>query len=231
MKLNGNEGRPFSILFRGCSFLAPYEAGVSAALQELSPEILKSASRIYGASSGSVIATLTLCESGIGKIFQDTKDLLNKHLPTNAHELVSGKLHVILTRVRDWRNVVVSEFASREELIQALLCSCFVPLCFGFLPPTYRGVWYIDGELAMWRANFVSRTTITISPFAGEYDICPRDGSAAFFTLQLSDCSGPVLYLWLPGHSRLLKKADCKFRGVQVCAYLHCQEKQASKDV
>lgn len=47
---------------------------------------------------------------------------------------------------------------------------------------------YLDGELAMWRANFVSRTTITISAFAGEYDICPRDGPAAFLTFQLSDC-------------------------------------------
>lgn len=67
MKINGNEGRPFSILFRGCSFLIVYEAGVLTALRELSPDILKSASRIYGASSGSVVATLALCECDIGK--------------------------------------------------------------------------------------------------------------------------------------------------------------------
>jgi len=67
MKINGNEGRSFSILFRGCGFLLIYEAGVLAALQELSPDILKSASRIYGASSGSVVATLALCGCGIGK--------------------------------------------------------------------------------------------------------------------------------------------------------------------
>ncbi|XP_053819707.1 omega-hydroxyceramide transacylase-like [Vidua chalybeata] len=40
----------------------------------------------------------------------------------------------------------------------------------------------------MWKADFVSRTTITISAFAGEYDICPKDGPAAFLTFQLSDC-------------------------------------------
>lgn len=67
MKINGNEGGPFSILFRGCSFLLAYEAGVVAALQELSPDILKSASKIYGASSGSVVATVALCECDIGK--------------------------------------------------------------------------------------------------------------------------------------------------------------------
>ncbi|NXO60277.1 PLPL1 protein, partial [Aramus guarauna] len=202
---------PFSILFRGCSFLIAYEAGVVVALQELSPDILKSASKIYGASSGSVVATAALCECDIGKGYATSfilalktssfsgyvfggkiprmlKNVLNKHLPENAHQLVSGKLHVILTRLRDWRCVVVSEFASREDLIQALVCSCFIPLYFGLLPPMYRGVRYIDGELAMWRANFVSRTTITVSAFAGEYDICPKDGPAAFFTFQLSDC-------------------------------------------
>ncbi|NXN54394.1 PLPL1 protein, partial [Rynchops niger] len=204
---------PFSILFRGCSFLLLYEAGVFAALRDLSPDILKSASRIYGASSGSIVATLGLCECDIGKgfellfilrkyymkascqfspispkILKTLKDLLNKYLPPNAHQLVSGKLHVIVTRVYDWRSVAVSEFASREDLIQAIMCSCFVPVCFGILPPTYHGVRYVDGELGMWRANFVSRTTITVSGFAGEYDICPRDGPAAFFTFQLSDC-------------------------------------------
>nr|XP_009931540.1 PREDICTED: patatin-like phospholipase domain-containing protein 1 [Opisthocomus hoazin] len=188
MKINGNEGRSFSILFRGCGFLLIYEAGVLAALQELSPDILKSASRIYGASSGSVVATLALCGCGIGKVLKILKDVLNKYLPTNAHQLVSGKLHVILTRLRDWRSVVVSEFASREDLIQAIMCSCFIPVYFGFLPPTYHGVRYIDGELGMWRTNFVFRTTITVSAFAGEYDICPKDSPAAFFNFQLADC-------------------------------------------
>ncbi|GAB0199923.1 omega-hydroxyceramide transacylase-like [Grus japonensis] len=187
MKINGNEGGPFSILFRGCSFLLAYEAGVVAALQELSPDILKSASKIYGASSGSVVATVALCECDIDdmklsffsalktsfwghlpgrKVLRVLKNVLNKHLPENAHQLVSGKLHIILTRLHDWRSVLVSEFASKEDLIQR----------------------YIDGELGMWRANFVSRTTITVSAFAGEYDICPKDGPAAFFTFQLSDC-------------------------------------------
>ncbi|NXF45545.1 PLPL1 protein, partial [Oceanites oceanicus] len=205
---------PFSILLRGCSSLLLYEAGVLAALRELSPDILKSASRIYGASSGSIVATLALCECDIGKGYalpliltaetffwgflpggkalKILKDFLNKFLPTNAHQLVSGKLHIIVTRVRDCRSVVVSEFASREDLIQAVVCSCFIPLYFGILPPMYHGVRYVDGEIGMWRANFVDRTTITVSGFAGEYDICPKDTPAAFFTFQISDC---ILYI------------------------------------
>ncbi|NXJ24857.1 PLPL1 protein, partial [Dicrurus megarhynchus] len=199
---------PYSILFRGCSFLIIYEAGVLSALQDLSPDIMKSASRIYGSSSGSIIASAGLCGCDVdevreylmshlkasvwglvpgGRILRVVRSALQKFLPPNAHEVVSGKLHVVLTRLHDWRTVTVSEFASKEELIQALTCSCYIPLYFGLFPPTYRGVRYVDGELAMWTADFVSRTTITISPFAGEYDICPKDGPAAFLTFQLSD--------------------------------------------
>lgn len=46
------------------------------------------------------------------------KSTLEKFLPPNAHELVSGKLHIVLTRLHDWKSVTVSEFASKEELIQ-----------------------------------------------------------------------------------------------------------------
>lgn len=67
MKIKRNERRSFSLLLRGCSFMQVYEAGVLKALQELSPEILKSASKIYGASSGSILAALVLCECDMGK--------------------------------------------------------------------------------------------------------------------------------------------------------------------
>lgn len=53
-----------------------------------------------------------------GRMMRLLRDVLNKILPPNAHELVSGKLHIILTRLHDWRCVTVSEFASKEELIQ-----------------------------------------------------------------------------------------------------------------
>ncbi|NXP29720.1 PLPL1 protein, partial [Scytalopus superciliaris] len=208
---------PYSILFRGCSFLTIYEAGVFSALKELCPDILKNASKIYGSSSGSIVTTAGLCGCDPGKhwallfilrtnrrkcytktscqfspispqILKNLKFVLDKYLPPNAHELVSGKLHIVLTRVHDWKCVTVSEFASKEDLIQAVLCSCYIPVYFGFIPPTYQGVRYVDGELAMWKADFVTRSTITVSAFAGEYDICPKDGPAAFFNFQLSDC-------------------------------------------
>ena len=43
---------------------------------------------------------------------------LHKVLPENIHELASGRLFVSLTRVWDKTNTIVSEFKSKEEVIQ-----------------------------------------------------------------------------------------------------------------
>lgn len=43
---------------------------------------------------------------------------LYRDLPTNAHTLASGRLCVSLTRVMDGQNVLVSDFSSKDELIQ-----------------------------------------------------------------------------------------------------------------
>lgn len=39
-------------------------------------------------------------------------------LPDDAHIRVSGKLHISLTRVYDGKNVIVSQFNSKEDLLQ-----------------------------------------------------------------------------------------------------------------
>lgn len=51
-------------------------------------------------------------------LLQNVQDSLLGNLPEDAHVRVSGKLCVSLTRVSDGRNVLVSEFDSREELVQ-----------------------------------------------------------------------------------------------------------------
>lgn len=43
---------------------------------------------------------------------------LYRDLPSNAHTLASGRLCVSLTRVMDGQNVLVSDFSSKDELIQ-----------------------------------------------------------------------------------------------------------------
>ncbi|XP_019401788.1 PREDICTED: patatin-like phospholipase domain-containing protein 1 isoform X3 [Crocodylus porosus] len=122
-----------------------YQMEVMKALQELAPEILRSASKIYGTSSGALIATLVTCGceidavvgymtetvknmegSILGYLYPNNKIILNiqkaleKCLPDNAHQLASGRLHIFLTQVSSIQSAVVSEFSSKEEIIQVL---------------------------------------------------------------------------------------------------------------
>lgn len=48
------------------------------------------------------------------------RDSLLEKLPADAHLRASGRLCVSLTRLADGKNVLVSQFDSREELIQVL---------------------------------------------------------------------------------------------------------------
>ncbi|XP_068774172.1 omega-hydroxyceramide transacylase isoform X4 [Struthio camelus] len=119
-------------------------------------------------------------------LLANIKAVLQRMLPENSHQVASGRLHISLTRVVDGQNVMVSEFSSKEELIQALLCSCFLPIYCGFIPPSYRGVRYIDGGFTgLQPVSSLEEAVITVSPFTGELDICPRDCPAIFFCFQI----------------------------------------------
>lgn len=59
-------------------------------------------------------------------------------------------------------------------LCQALLSSCFIPIFSGWIPPHFHGVRYIDGCYSD-NLPILDENTVTVSPFCGESDICPRD--------------------------------------------------------
>ncbi|KAM9754011.1 patatin-like phospholipase domain-containing protein 2 isoform 1-T1 [Menidia menidia] len=122
-------------------------------------------------------------------LLQLVKESLLDKLPEDAHLRASGRLCVSLTRVSDGRNILVSQFESRDELIQALICSCFVPLYCGVIPPTYRGVRYVDGAVS---DNLPGRhvgNTLAVSPYAGESDLCPRASTPSFHQLNFNNVS------------------------------------------
>ncbi|KAI6216581.1 PNPLA domain-containing protein [Aphelenchoides fujianensis] len=190
-----------SLSFAGCGFLCIYHAGVIAAIKEYAPQLTKN--KMYGASAGSIVAAGLICNVCISEatilmlkavsqaqanVLQTlspnfdlnglVRDGLNRMLPPNAHELCSGRLFISLTRYRDFKNVVVSEFKTRDELIQAILCSSFIPFYSGWQPPFYRGEAYCDGGLSDNQPVY-DVNTITVSPFSGESDICPSDDDSA----------------------------------------------------
>jgi len=58
-------------------------------------------------------------------------------------------------------------------VFQVLLASAFIPVFSGFVPPLIGKYRYIDGGFTD-NLPIVDKNTITISPFSGLTDICPR---------------------------------------------------------
>ncbi|XP_008399785.1 patatin-like phospholipase domain containing 3 [Poecilia reticulata] len=204
----------WNLSFAGCGFLGIYHIGVASCLLEKAPYLVKGATRLYGASAGALTASVLASQACIAKCCEDVIEVakearkrnlgplhptfnlvkvlrsgLNRDLPSDAHVLASGRLCVSLTRVSDGENVLVSEFSSKEELIQALVCSCFIPIYCGLIPPSFKGVRYVDGGISDNLPQSELKNTITISPFSGESDICPRDNSTSFHELRFTNTS------------------------------------------
>uniref|UniRef100_A0A668VN94 triacylglycerol lipase n=1 Tax=Oreochromis aureus TaxID=47969 RepID=A0A668VN94_OREAU len=206
--------RGWNLSFAGCGFLGIYHIGVASCLLEKAPYLIKEATKLYGASAGALTASMLASEAPIAKCCEDVIEVakearkrnlgplhptfnlikvlrsgLNRNLPSDAHTLASERLCVSLTRVSDGENVLVSEFDSKDELIQALICSCFIPIYCGLIPPCFKGVRYVDGGISDNLPQSELKNTITISPFSGESDICPRDKSTSFHELRFTNTS------------------------------------------
>ncbi|XP_043473781.1 1-acylglycerol-3-phosphate O-acyltransferase Pnpla3 isoform X2 [Leptopilina heterotoma] len=200
-----------NLSFAGCGFLGIYHVGVAVCFKNYAPHLLLD--KISGASAGAMAACCLLCDLPLGemtsnllKMAEDTRqrtlgpfspsfnvhailmDNLQQNLPEDAHLRVNGKLHVSLTRVYDGKNVIVSQFNSKEDLLQALLASSFIPIFSGILPPRFHGIRYMDGGFSD-NLPTLDENTITISPFCGESDICPRDISSQLFHVNVANTS------------------------------------------
>ncbi|XP_029172117.1 patatin-like phospholipase domain-containing protein 2 isoform X2 [Nylanderia fulva] len=195
--------------FAGGGFLGIYHVGVAIGLKKHVPHLLN---KISGASAGAIAACCLLCDAsldtmnGVLHIAREAQkhllgaftphfdlqlvllETVEKLLPDDAHIRVNGKLHISLTRVHDRKNVIISQFDSREDLLQALLAASFVPVFSGYLPPKYHGIRYMDGGFSDNLPMF-DEDTITVAPFCGESDICPRDSSLHPFHFNVTNMS------------------------------------------
>ncbi|XP_070641239.1 patatin-like phospholipase domain-containing protein 4 isoform X5 [Bos indicus] len=108
-------------------------------------------------------------------------------LPTNAHELAHGRLHVSITNTRTRRNCLVSSFSSREDLIKVLLASSFLPIYAGLKPVEYKGQRWVDGGFTNSLPVLPVGRTVTISPFSGRLDISPQDKGQLHFYVSITN--------------------------------------------
>ncbi|KAF6105555.1 patatin like phospholipase domain containing 2 [Phyllostomus discolor] len=204
----------WNISFAGCGFLGVYHIGVASCLREHAPFLVANATHIYGASAGALTATALVTGACLGEaganiievskearkrflgplhpsfnLVKTIRGCLVKTLPADSHERASGRLGISLTRVSDGKNVIIYQFSSKEELIQANVCSTFIPVYCGLIPPTFRGVRYVDGGISDNLPLYELKNTITVSPFSGESDICPQDSSTSIHELRVTNTS------------------------------------------
>ncbi|KAI5934928.1 patatin-like phospholipase domain-containing protein 2 [Manis javanica] len=204
----------WNISFAGCGFLGVYHIGVASCLREHAPFLVANATHIYGASAGALTATALVTGACLGEaganiievskearkrflgplhpsfnLVKTIRGCLLKTLPADCHEHASGRLGISLTRVSDGKNVIISHFSSKEELIQANVCSTFIPVYCGLIPPSLQGVRYVDGGISDNLPLYELRNTITVSPFSGESDICPQDSSTNIHELRVTNTS------------------------------------------
>jgi patatin-like phospholipase domain-containing protein 2 len=157
-----SKSSPINLSFSGCGFLGVYHIGVVRAFKEHAPEVIDG--KMAGCSAGSLVAACAMSGCCLGQMCSDALEIairarsralgplhptfsivdiirngLRRILPPNAHEICSGRLFISLTRWKDHKNVVVNQFHTREELIQVLICSSFVPYWSGIIPHKFRG--------------------------------------------------------------------------------------------
>nr|XP_046250189.1 patatin-like phospholipase domain-containing protein 2 isoform X2 [Scatophagus argus] len=184
--------KEWSISFAGCGFMGIYYVGVASCILERFPRFVQDASKISGASAGALMATVLSVGIPLEKCCADlmfmtkearkhklgplhpscnllriVKDSLLGSLPEDAHIRASGKLCVSLTRVCDGKNLLVSQFDSREELVEH----------------------YVDGAITDNLPRCHLRNTVTISAYAGESDLCPRASTLSFHEVRFNNVS------------------------------------------
>jgi len=159
-----------SLAFNGAFFAWPYQAGVAAYAQEHG--MLGDQSRIYGTSSGAVVAVMLATGVDIAKVgmpagleanarakgdrvlpfFAPTGviptyfEIFGRALPADAHERATNRLFIAVTQVPRFRRRLISTFPTREALLDALAASIAIP---GVTVPLARRTaahgWCLDG--------------------------------------------------------------------------------------
>ncbi|XP_013089329.1 uncharacterized protein LOC106073345 isoform X1 [Biomphalaria glabrata] len=152
-----------SFSFSGCGFLGVYHVGVAACLRDHTDVVNRKEIKFAGASAGAIVATTLLCDIDFGEVTrlllkvawavrnkehidlaQVLRDLMNKYLPDNAHELLSGRLYISVTMLRGLQGALVTDFHSKEHLIECLIATSFIPGFLGWIPPGLEGEDFVD---------------------------------------------------------------------------------------
>ncbi|XP_066427716.1 patatin-like phospholipase domain-containing protein 4 isoform X1 [Molothrus aeneus] len=193
--------RHINLSFAACGFLGIYHLGAAAAFHRHGKKLLRDVKAFAGASAGSLAATVLLavpeniekCKHFAYGFAEEVRRLnfgavtpgydfmktlregIESILPSDVHEIAENRLYVSVTNSKSGENHLVSNFASREDLIKVLLASSFIPVYAGIKPVEFKGQKWVDGGLTNGLPILPVGRTVTISPFSGRLDVCPQD--------------------------------------------------------
>lgn len=172
--------------FSAAGLLFPYHLGVAQCLIERG-YILEN-TPLAGSSAGAIVCAVIASGESMKEALRATKLLaddcrsngtafrlgavlrgvLEKFLPDDVHIKASGRIRVAITQVfRSPRALLIDQFDSKEDLIDAVFTSSFIP---GYLAPTpvtiFRNRICIDGGLTLFMPPTCAENTIRVCPFS-----------------------------------------------------------------
>ncbi|XP_051993492.1 patatin-like phospholipase domain-containing protein 4 isoform X1 [Xyrauchen texanus] len=202
-----------NLSFAAAGFLGVYHLGAIEAILRHGDKLLSYLKACAGASAGSLVASVLItapdklqhCKEFTYRFARNVRrqrfgavtpgydfllelrEGIEEILPPNAHQLANERLHVSITHSKTLKNTIVSNFTSREDLIQVLLASCFVPVYAGVKPVEFQGQKWIDGGFTDSLPILPMGRTITVSPFSGPQDISPAHKGMSKLHLRLAN--------------------------------------------
>ncbi|XP_058089676.1 uncharacterized protein LOC131236483 [Magnolia sinica] len=171
--------------FSAAGMLLPYHLGVAQLLIEKG--YIKETTPLAGSSAGAIVSVAIASGNSMQDALKFTKnlaedcringtafrlgavlrDFLDKFLPGDIHTRSNGRVRVAITQIL-WRpsRLLVDQFDSKEDLINAVFTSSFIP---GYLAPrpatVFRNRLCIDGGLTLLMPPTSASQTVRVCAF------------------------------------------------------------------
>lgn len=171
--------------YSAAGLLFPYHLGVTQCL--IDNGYITEETPFAGSSAGAIVCAVVACGVEMRWALEATKQLakdcrengtafrlgfvlrkfLEEFLPEDAHIRASGRIRVAVTQLfRRPRGLLVDKFDSKEDLINSLITSSFIP---GYLAPApatwFRDRYCVDGGLSLFMPPTASQETIRVCAF------------------------------------------------------------------
>ncbi|PSS02859.1 Patatin-like phospholipase domain-containing protein [Actinidia chinensis var. chinensis] len=171
--------------FSAAGMLFPYHLGVAQYLIEKG--YIKDTTPLAGSSAGAIVCVVIASGASMQEALTATKmlaedcrlrgtafrlgavlrNILDKFLPEDIHIRSNGRIRVAVTQIL-WRprGLLVDQFDSKEDLIDALFTSSFIP---GYLAPrpatVFRNRFCVDGGLTLFMPPTSAAQTVCVCAF------------------------------------------------------------------